>query len=127
MKIQSLIFVYNANSGAVNALLDTAHKIVSPDTYECSLCALTFGNFKENITWKAFRESANVEMLFLHKNEFLKQYRSKWLPKYDFPIVLMKVDDQLEAFVTKKELNLVESTESLISLINNRFEEFKAL
>jgi len=38
----NLIFVYNANGGLVNSWLDTAHKIVSPSTYSCSLCAITF-------------------------------------------------------------------------------------
>ncbi len=40
----ALVFVYNANSGLLNALLDMGHKVVSPRTYPCSLCALTYGS-----------------------------------------------------------------------------------
>ena len=36
-----LIFVYNAKSGMVNELLDFAHKIVSPSTYNCNLYAIS--------------------------------------------------------------------------------------
>lgn len=39
----TLIFVYNAKSGLISAFGDMVHKIVSPATYPCSLCALTYG------------------------------------------------------------------------------------
>ncbi len=29
-----IVFVYNANSGLMNTVLDIGHKIISPDTYE---------------------------------------------------------------------------------------------
>jgi len=54
--ISKLIFVYNANSGAINALLDSAHKIISPQTYDCKLCELTYGVFKEDEEWLRFLE-----------------------------------------------------------------------
>ncbi|GER60681.1 GTPase [Patiriisocius marinus] len=114
---KKLIFVYNANSGAVNSLIGTAHKIISPQTYECNLCALTFGNFTENLIWKEFRNSSNVEMEFLHKDEFLKQYRSKWLPKYEFPIVLIATDNELGVFMLPKFLKVFDTTENLIEAI----------
>jgi hypothetical protein len=38
-----LLFVYAGDSGAVNGLVHYVHKIVSPATYECHLCALTDG------------------------------------------------------------------------------------
>ena len=39
-----LIFVYNANGGFFNGFSDYIHKLVSPKTYECSLCAITYDN-----------------------------------------------------------------------------------
>ena len=64
-----LIFVYNADSGLGNAMLDSMHKIVSPQTYDCQLCALTFGVFTEKEQWKNFRETSEISMEFLHKDE----------------------------------------------------------
>ena len=34
---KSIVFVYNADSGLFNMVTDTAHKMLSPDTYECNL------------------------------------------------------------------------------------------
>jgi hypothetical protein len=42
---KELIFIYNAKSGLVNEMIDFAHKIVSPETYDCNLCAISYGTF----------------------------------------------------------------------------------
>ncbi len=41
--MNSLLFVYNADSGLVAGLFDSAHKLLSPSTYQCQLCTLTHG------------------------------------------------------------------------------------
>ena len=64
-----LIFVYNANSGLLNTLRDIGHKTISPQTYQCNLCDLTHGLLKERKQWREFKETATVEMEFLHKDE----------------------------------------------------------
>jgi len=56
---RKLIFVYNANSGKLNSLLGSAHKLFSPKTYSCNLCALTHYLFHENTQWELFRESTS--------------------------------------------------------------------
>jgi hypothetical protein len=117
-----LIFIYNARSGSINALLDSAHKIVRPNTYDCKLCDITFGVFSEKAEWKKFRETSAIEMIFLHKDEFLKQYRSKWLPKYDFPIILSEEKQGLEIFMTAEHLNQLETTSELIKEIESRLD-----
>jgi hypothetical protein len=119
-----LIFVYNANSGKVSAILDGLHKIVSPSTYNCNLCAITFGNFSEDKVWKEFREESEAEMKFYHKDEFLKQFRSKWLPKYDFPVLLSEENGELEIFIDAQELNNLENASQLITRIKKRQSEY---
>ena len=49
-----LLFVYNADSGLFNTLTDIAHKMLSPKTYTCNLCAITHGLFSEKEEWKEF-------------------------------------------------------------------------
>ncbi|RFN59783.1 GTPase [Marixanthomonas ophiurae] len=112
-----LIFVYNANSGKRNAYLDSLHKIMSPSTYTCSLCELTYGFFSEKKEWKLFRKQENIEMDFYHKNEFVKKFKSKWLPKYTFPIILSEKDDRLEVFLSSEKLNELETVEGLVEKI----------
>ncbi len=117
-----LLFIYNANSGSLNAMMDSAHKFLSPSTYECDLCSLTFGMFKEKKVWSRFRESVHTPMQFLHKDEFLKAYRSKWLPKYEFPIVLAETDKGMEVVVSKNRFESIDTPEDLIQEIKNILE-----
>ena len=42
---KELIIIYNVKSGFVNEMIDFAHKIVSPKTYECNLCAISYNTF----------------------------------------------------------------------------------
>jgi hypothetical protein len=68
------MFVYNADSGVFNTMADIGHKIFSPETYECALCSLTHGYFKERAQWREFVEKLDIECLFLHRDEFVKRY-----------------------------------------------------
>ena len=117
---QKLIFIYNADSGIRNVIVDSAHKIFSPDTYGCSLCDITYGAFTERSTWRKFRKETDLQMVFLHKNEFAKVYASKFGYKFDFPIVLVETNNGLEVFVNTGELNGIENAELLIDLIKER-------
>ena len=119
-----LIFVYNADSGAINSILDGVHKIVSPETYNCKLCAITFGNFSEKQVWKEFRDTSGIEMEFYHRDEFQKQFRSKWLPKYDFPIILSAEKENLDIFMTLEELNEIEDVSELIKVIREKVKAY---
>lgn len=119
-KIQKLIFIYNADSGTRNMLIDSAHKIFSPSTYACSLCDITYGAFTENKIWKKFRKDSDLEMEFLHKDEFQKQYASKFGHKFTFPIILAPINENMEVFVNTNELNALENAENLIDLIMKR-------
>ncbi|MBT2161970.1 GTPase [Zobellia barbeyronii] len=120
LDIQKLIFIYNADSGLKNGLLDSAHKILSPSTYDCNLCDITFRVFTEDKVWKKFREQTNLEMEFLHKDEYKKQYASKFGNKYTFPIILAQVNEDLQVFVSTEEMNTLEDAESLTKIIQER-------
>ncbi len=118
---QKLIFIYNANSGIRNAIVDSAHKIFSPNTYECSLCAITHGAFTENTDWKNFRTTANVDMEFLHKDEFQKTYASKFGYKFTFPIVLIE-GDALDVFISTAALNEMKDIDDLVRFISSKMK-----
>ncbi len=106
-----IVFVYNANSGLMNTVLDIGHKIISPDTYECNLCNITYGILKENQEWKAFRESSTDELEFLHKDEFEQKYGQV----RDYPIVFMSnKNNELYELINKDELNKMQSAKELI-------------
>ena len=48
---RKFIFIYNAKGGRWNSTLDLVHKYVSPSTYKCSLCKITF-NIGMKEKWK---------------------------------------------------------------------------
>lgn len=63
-------------------------------------------------------------MVFLHRDEFQKQYKSKWLPKFQFPVILITKDENLEIFISSEELNELSTPESLIALITQRLNRY---
>ena len=69
-----LLFVYNADSGLFNTLADIGHKIFSPATYPCTLCAITHGVLAERTEWRAFVQSLGATCEFLHRDQFSAQF-----------------------------------------------------
>lgn len=117
---QKLIFVYNADSGARNAVVDSMHKVFSPKSYNCKLCDITYGVVSENRTWKRFRQDSAHEMVFLHKDAFTKRYASKFGYKFEFPIVLAAGERGLEVLISTHELNELKTAHGLIRLVKAR-------
>ena len=108
-----LIFIYNANSGLLALLKDFTHKIISPKTYPCSLCALTYNTFSESEVWKSFRLDTKTEMVFYHKDEFEAIYPSV----YEYPSILFENSKGLKEIIPKQTLNKLSNVEELIELI----------
>lgn len=71
---QRLLFVYNADGGPLAGLQDLFHKILSPATYPCSLCAITYGAASMQPQWRAFIKALPVPTDFLHRDEFGRAY-----------------------------------------------------
>jgi len=115
-----LIFVYNADSGLFNSLSDFAHKLISPKTYQCNLCAVTYGAFSMKESWKEFLETLEYPVEFLHRNELQKKYG---LVDVELPSVFLKDNKGVNIFVTAKEINACNSIEALKKLINSKLQE----
>ncbi|NMW21133.1 MAG: GTPase [Chlorobiaceae bacterium] len=105
----TLIFVYNTDSNPVSTLIDMAHKILSPETYDCSLCKLTHGPFTEIEAWKEFRISLGVPVEFLHRDEFEKKYGQS----FQYPVILQK-NVNFEVLLPKTEIDDLANLEELI-------------
>ena len=70
-----LVFVYNAQSGLLSALKDGLHKALSPETYPCSLCALTYGPVSMKRRWANFVAALPVPVSFRYRDT-----ATQWLP-----------------------------------------------
>ncbi len=104
MAEKKLVFVYNAGSDLFSSVADMAHKIFSPATYQCHLCALTYGNFHVKKDWKAFIDSLPVESVFIYKDQFLKQYNLF----FDLPAVFLQSQSGLKKSSQDPNLKIVQ-------------------
>jgi hypothetical protein len=112
-----LVFVYNADSGIYNTLSDMAHKIFSPETYSCNLCAITYGTFAIRAEWQEFLGTLDAELEFLHRDELEERYG---LTGIELPAVLLKNGDKPELWLTAQEINSCRSMDDLKGLIIGR-------
>lgn len=113
---KKLIFVYNADSGLFNTVTDIAHKIFSPSTYECQLCAITHSAFSMREEWKGFLNSIEHEMAFLHRDEWKQLHGDK---ADDLPAVYYG-NETVELLISSEEINQCETIDQLKDLIKDR-------
>ncbi|MBA3819177.1 MAG: hypothetical protein H0X17_09820 [Deltaproteobacteria bacterium] len=66
---RELVFVYNADSSAWSKLLDAGHKLISPSTYACKLCALTYGAVSMRAPWSRFVDQLPHHVRFAYRDE----------------------------------------------------------
>ncbi|MBF9238126.1 hypothetical protein I2I05_12035 [Hymenobacter sp. BT683] len=101
---QRLLFVYNADGGLLPGLKDAFHKILSPATYPCSLCAVTYGATSMRPEWKAFVQQLPVPVEFLHRDEFVRDH-SQW-QQHRLPAAFAVLESgELQPFIRAEEMD----------------------
>jgi hypothetical protein len=113
-----LLFVYNADAGLLPGLKDLFHKILSPDTYPCSLCGITYGTTQMRPEWKEFVRALPVPVEFLHRDEFLRahpQWRSHALPA----AFAAAESGELTPFIDASEMDATD-LDGLMALVRGR-------
>src|SRR5215210_7312289 len=110
----ALVFVYNADSGVFNTLADAAHKIFSPRTYACNLCALTHTAVRMRGEWKQFLEGLGRPLEFLHADELAARYNLKGVR---LPAVFTKDDGGLKVLAGADSINACRTLDELQRLI----------
>lgn len=116
-KADRIILVYNAENGLFNALNDWAHKIFSPETYDCRLCRFTYGLIGMRKPWKEFIHSLSCPATFLHRPEFQKAYPGF---ETDFPVIIAEREGRLHHLVSADELAELDNLSELIEFTGNR-------
>ena len=117
-RMPTLVFIYNANGGLLSAAGDAVHKLVSPATYPCSLCALTYGAVSKRPAWRAFLARVGLPTLFLYRDEFRAQLDTRDLP---LPAILLGGAGPVpEVLVSASELNGLADLDALIALLDAR-------
>ncbi len=117
MKKPALVFVYNADSGFVSTLLDIGHKIVSPQTYSCNLCAITHSTFSMRDEWKNFVAGLGVPVEFLHRDELAERHGLSDVP---LPATFLKTEDGLKQWISREEIDRCRSLDELKRLVEQK-------
>jgi hypothetical protein len=117
----ALVFVYNADSGLFNALADAAHKIFSPRTYQCNLCALTHTAVGMRGEWRRFLDGLDSRPEFLHADELRERYGVAGVP---LPAVFIRKGENVEVLAGADSINACGTLDELKRLILSRSETF---
>ena len=123
---RTLVMVYNADSGLLNAVRDSFWKTFAPGSYPCALCVLAFGFFTMHREWKEFLARGPFEQSELHRDD----YRER-LPDFagKLPVILLSEDgaDARGVFagpyrivVSADEMNAMDDLDQLIGLAERR-------
>ena len=122
--MEKLIFVYNADSGLLNALKDWTHKIVSPETYPCSLCALTYDNLGMRRSWRNFIEAREFDVEFFHRDELEEQYGIRDVP---LPAAFVQQEGKLNLWMNSDEMDACQSLQELQDSIQTKLAQTNTL
>ena len=114
-----LIFVYNAKSGMVNELLDFAHKIVSPSTYNCNLCAISYGNFTMKKKWSDYISSLPVRSTFTYKDK-VSEYGYN---NIELPSIIFRNGSRSKVIISSEEINKLKKIDQLINILSDRLKD----
>jgi hypothetical protein len=118
--MSKIIFVYNAGSGLLNALKDWAHKIVSPETYPCSLCALTYDNLGMRRPWREFIKELGYEVEFLHRDELAEQHG---IEDVQLPAAFILQDEELKLWIRCEAMDALNSLDELQTLVTQKLAQ----
>jgi len=112
-----ILFVYNADGTFGAVVKDVVKKAVSADSQECNLCKVTYPLFAMDKTWRDFVSSLPHEVIFLHRDEFHKQYPHQ--QNIPLPAVFAEESNTFRALISRDELNSIKNVEELISLVQS--------
>jgi acyl CoA:acetate/3-ketoacid CoA transferase alpha subunit len=105
-----LVFVYNAEAGLINGVVDSLHKVISPGTYECALCAITHGFFTVEKAWRAYLRSLPVEAQFFHRTDFAEAYPAA---HFGLPAILLDRGGVLSELVSPQQMKTLADVNGL--------------
>jgi hypothetical protein len=115
-----LLFVYNATSGLLHGMMDAIHKIASPQTYPCSLCALTYGAVSMDRSWKAWLARLPVPAEFTYRAEFHARYPEM---RDTLPAVYVDTGQGLRLLMSSVDILAQSDVNALMASLSMRIEK----
>lgn len=113
-----LIIVYNAEAGLLAGVADSLHKIVSPSTYPCQLCAITYGLAAMRRDWRLFLDGLGLALVFHHRADFRAAFPAA--ADWPLPLVALASGGQLAPLVTAADFAAIADLPRLIAVMRER-------
>ncbi len=115
-----IILVYNEGNGLFDAVSGWSHKLLSPATYRCALCKITFGLTGMLVPWKSYLDRLPFPVTFLHQNEFRQQFPAHGT--LSLPVILAERAGRTEVLLSAKEIGTAGGLLALIGRIQDRLK-----
>ncbi|ANE48774.1 hypothetical protein SY83_06975 [Paenibacillus swuensis] len=116
-QVQEILFVYNAKSGMLHGLMDLIHKTVSPSTYPCKLCEITYGMTGMRKEWKRYVHSLGYPVTFLHLDEL-----APGLPSTRYPCAIARTNTGYEELISAEEMNRLTTLTELMAALSRQIK-----
>jgi hypothetical protein len=121
MAKRQMVFVYNADGGRLNAIMDSAQKLFAPSTYQCSLCAITHGMVSTRSEWRDYMRNLPYETRFYHRDGFRSEFPNQLarLPA----IFMLEEDGSMRTIMRAEELDEQLSIAQLTAVLSRKLAE----
>ncbi len=113
--VAKLVFVYNAEAGLMSGMMDSLHKTLSPDTYECALCAVTHGFFTMDKTWRAYLKALPLDAVFFHRKDFALAHPDV---KVTLPVIMLERDSGITPLLSADDLKQATDVDALAKALD---------
>ncbi|MEL7189048.1 MAG: hypothetical protein AAGK17_05800 [Pseudomonadota bacterium] len=116
-----LFCVYNADTGLIEALKHAVQKQLFPESYPCSLCALTYGAVSMRGDWKEFWQALDAQVDFYHRDDFTEDFpalgtggaREVTLPS----ILISETGEEPRVLLSNEELDAMADVNELMESV----------
>lgn len=116
--MKRLVIVYNANAGLLAGVMDSVHKIVSPSTYPCQLCAVTYGLTSMRREWRAFLDGLGMELVFHHRPDFRVSFPQA--ADWPLPLIAVEAGGELRVLVGAADFAGIADVPDLVRVMQSR-------
>jgi hypothetical protein len=113
-----LVIVYNANAGLLAGAMDSLHKLLSPATYPCALCAITYGLVSMRRAWRSYLDGLGMPILFHHRPDFRAAFPAA--ADWPLPLIAVEQDERLTVLVQASDFTAIADLATLIRVVRER-------
>ncbi len=115
----TLHFVYNVDATPLAVVMDLVHRAVSPETYPCKLCDVTYGRFLKKAAWREFVANLPLRSRFHLRSGFRRRFPDQ--EGTPMPAVFLEdLEGGLTKLISAEELAAVADLEGLERLVEKK-------